>query len=272
MPLQRLCALGYGWLTDTIAGPNGSTPEFQAYSGMILSECLSKAVARRKPHIPEAARADAIRWVLAAERPACIDKNRCRHCFVVTGVPVEIWSVGARHGLKPGRHCFVVTGVPVEIWSVGARHGLKPGRHCFVVEGVPVEDGVEDGTTCGDAVRFIDPEDRLDDWRAFAQVTVTENRNRRRADGVVFLNSLPMAVIGVRKPGSETAMLAAAFSQLRTYKAEIPALFCTNAVLVITDGILARVARLRPISNASCPGGPPTALSWRPRARPSSRF
>ncbi len=247
MPLQRLCALGYGWLTDTIAGPNGSTPEFQAYSGMILSECVSEAVARRKPHIPEAARADAIRWVLAAERPACIDKNRCRHCFVVTGVPVEIWSVGARHG-------------------------LKPGRHCFVVEGVPVEDGVEDGTTCGDAVRFIDPEDRLDDWRAFAQVTVTENRNRRRADGVVFLNSLPMAVIGVRKPGSETAMLAAAFSQLRTYKAEIPARFRTNAVLVITDGILARVARLRPISNASCPGGPPTALSWRPRARPSSRF
>ena len=116
--------------------------------------------------------------------------------------------------------------------------------HRFLVEGVPVEYRAEDGTIRGDAVRLVDPEDRLNDWLAIAQFTVTENGHNRRPDVVVFLNGLPVGVIEVKKPGAETATLGAAFNQLQTYKAQIPSLFRANAVLVTTDGIQARIGSL----------------------------
>jgi type I restriction enzyme R subunit len=116
--------------------------------------------------------------------------------------------------------------------------------HRALVEGVPVEFRAEDGTIRGDAVRLLDPEDRLNDWLAIAQFTVTENGHKRRPDVVVFLNGLPVGVIEVKKPGAEAASLTSAFNQLQTYKAQVPSLFRTNAVLVTTDGIQARIGSL----------------------------
>jgi type I restriction enzyme R subunit len=116
--------------------------------------------------------------------------------------------------------------------------------HRAMVAGVPVEYRAEDGTIRGDAVRLIDPEDQLNDWLAIAQFTVIENGHNRRPDVVVFLNGLPVGVIEVKKPGAENATLGAAFNQLQTYKAQIGSLFRTNAVLVTTDGIQARIGSL----------------------------
>ncbi|WP_203232282.1 type I restriction endonuclease subunit R [Gemmobacter caeruleus] len=48
----------------------------------------------------------------------------------------------------------------------------------------------------------------------------------------------------MKKPGAEAATLGAAFNQLQTYKAQIPSLFRANAVLVTTDGVLARIGSL----------------------------
>lgn len=42
----------------------------------------------------------------------------------------------------------------------------------------------------------------------------------------------------------EAASLTSAFNQLQTYKAQVPSLFRTNAVLVTTDGIQARIGSL----------------------------
>ncbi|MFB2533065.1 type I restriction endonuclease subunit R [Paracoccus sp. p3-h83] len=192
--LDHLERLGYTCLNDTVSGPDGSAPERDAYSDTILPRRLREAVARLNPHIPEDAREDAIRRVVAADRPSLIEENR--------------------------------------------------RLHRALVEGVPVEFRAEDGTIRGDAVRLLDPEDRLNDWLAIAQFTVTENGNKRRPDVVVFLNGLPVGVIEVKKPGAEAASLTAAFNQLQTYKAQIPSLFRTNAVLVTTDGIMARVGSL----------------------------
>jgi type I restriction enzyme R subunit len=61
---------------------------------------------------------------------------------------------------------------------------------------------------------------------------------------VVFVNGLPLAVIELKAPGSETATLYGAFNQLQTYKQQIPQLFHTNALLVASDGIAARVGSL----------------------------
>lgn len=97
----------------------------------------------------------------------------------------------------------------------------------------------EDGTIRGDAVRLVNPEDRLNDWLAIAQFTVIDNGNNRRPDVVVFLNGLPVGVIEVKKPGAETATLGAAVNRLQTCKSQIPLLFRAHAVLVTTDGLQA---------------------------------
>ncbi len=117
--------------------------------------------------------------------------------------------------------------------------------HRALVEGVPVEYRAADGTIRGDRVNLIDFDDPArNDWRAISQFTVIENGNNRRPDVVVFLNGLPVGVIEVKKPGAENATLTGACNQLQTYKAQIPSLFRTNAVLVISDGIQARIGSL----------------------------
>ncbi|WP_295405707.1 type I restriction endonuclease [uncultured Thiocystis sp.] len=117
--------------------------------------------------------------------------------------------------------------------------------HRLMVEGVPVEFYAEDGTLRGDTVRLIDFSDPdANDWLAVAQLTVVENGTNRRPDVVLFLNGLPVAVFELKNPGSEQASLHGAFNQLQTYKVQIPTLFRTNAALVITDGVQARIGSL----------------------------
>ena len=115
--------------------------------------------------------------------------------------------------------------------------------HRAMVEGLAVEYRAEDGSIRGDRLQLIGAGDG-NDWLAIAQFTVIEGGHRRRPDVVLFLNGLPVAVIEVKKPGAEAATLTAAFNQLQTYKREIPSLFRSNAVLITTDGIAARVGSL----------------------------
>ena len=117
--------------------------------------------------------------------------------------------------------------------------------HHALVEGVDVEFYAEDGTIRGDQVRLLDC-DKIDanDWLAVDQMTVIENGHHRRPDVVIFVNGLPLAVIEVKKPGAENATLTSAYNQLQTYKAQIPSLFRANAVLVTSDGLLARIGSL----------------------------
>ena len=55
---------------------------------------------------------------------------------------------------------------------------------------------------------------------------------------------MPLGVIELKAPGGENATLAGAHNQLQTYKAQIPSLFRTNAVLVTSDGLTARIGSL----------------------------
>jgi type I restriction enzyme R subunit len=119
--------------------------------------------------------------------------------------------------------------------------------HKLMVEGVDVEFYGEDGTIRGDKVRLIDldPENMAsNDWMATGQFTVIEGTINRRPDIVVFVNGLPLGVIELKAPGGESATLSGAHNQLQTYKAQIPSLFRTNAVLIISDGITARIGSL----------------------------
>ncbi len=76
------------------------------------------------------------------------------------------------------------------------------------------------------------------------QFIVVSGHVNRRPDVVVFVNGLPLAVIELKAPGGENATLVGAFNQLQTYKQQIPALFRSNALLVTSDGLSARVGSL----------------------------
>jgi len=82
------------------------------------------------------------------------------------------------------------------------------------------------------------------DWLAVNQFTVVENKRERRPDIVLFVNGLPLVVMELKNPGAEQATLRQAFNQLQTYKQEIPSLFAYNEMLIISDGMQARVGTL----------------------------
>ncbi len=117
--------------------------------------------------------------------------------------------------------------------------------HRMLIDGVTVEHKREDGSIAGAQVwlvDFADPEQN--DWLAVSQFTVVENRHERRADVVLFVNGLPLAVIELKSATAEVATIWSAFNQLQTYKLQIPSLFAYNAALVISDGLEARIGAL----------------------------
>ncbi|MGQ9837687.1 MAG: type I restriction endonuclease subunit R [Cyanobacteriota bacterium] len=117
--------------------------------------------------------------------------------------------------------------------------------HRLLVDGVTVEYRTAEGASRYAQVRVIDFDDlRANDWLAVNQFTVAENKHVRRPDVVLFVNGLPLAVLELKNAAAETATIGSAFQQLQTYQAEIPALFATNALLVISDGVEARVGTL----------------------------
>jgi type I restriction enzyme R subunit len=73
---------------------------------------------------------------------------------------------------------------------------------------------------------------------------IIENGHNRRADIIVFVNGLPLAVVELKNPVDESATLENAYNQLQTYKDQIPSLFRYNEILVISDGVNTRVGSL----------------------------
>ncbi|MBI2800693.1 MAG: type I restriction endonuclease subunit R [Gammaproteobacteria bacterium] len=115
----------------------------------------------------------------------------------------------------------------------------------LLVDGITVEYRRPDGSIAGGQAWVIDfdtPDNN--DWLAVNQFTVAEGQHTRRPDVVVFVNGLPLAVIELKNPADENATVWSAHRQLETYQAQIPALFITNAVLVASDGVQARIGAL----------------------------
>ena len=117
--------------------------------------------------------------------------------------------------------------------------------HRMLVNGVEVEYREAEGRVRGDQVRVIDFDDPTNnDWLAVNQLTVTENRNTRRADIVLFVNGLPLGIIELKNPTDEDATIWTAYQQLQTYKADLPSLFSMNEALMVSDGTEARIGTL----------------------------
>ena len=117
--------------------------------------------------------------------------------------------------------------------------------HRMLVAGVTVEYVNAEGRVRGSQVRVLDFDDPDgNDWLAVNQFTVVENKHERRPDIVLLVNGVPLGVIELKNPTDENATTRSAFGQLQTYKAEIPSLFAFNAVLIVSDGLDARIGTL----------------------------
>ncbi len=117
--------------------------------------------------------------------------------------------------------------------------------HRMIVEGVTIEYRHDDGSIRGAQVRVIDFETPArNDFVAINQFSVTEHKRTRRPDIVLFVNGLPLAVLELKNAADENADIWTAYNQLQTYQIEIPSLFTTNELLIISDGSQARVGTL----------------------------
>ena len=117
--------------------------------------------------------------------------------------------------------------------------------HGMLVEGVNVEYRDGDGRIRGAQVRVIDFEDvGANDFLAVNQFAVVEDKNSRRPDVVLFVNGLPLGIVELKNPTDEDATIWTAWQQLQTYKSELQTLFSMNELLVVSDGLNARVGTL----------------------------
>jgi type I restriction enzyme R subunit len=123
--------------------------------------------------------------------------------------------------------------------------GNNRAFHQMVRDGVPVECRRQDGSIAGDHVRLIDFDNPdANDWLAVNQFTVIEGQNNRRPDIVIFVNGLPLGIIELKIPEGTDKWFAAAYNQIQTYKQEIPSLTHYNEVIVVSDGLEARIGSL----------------------------
>ena len=144
--------------------------------------------------------------------------------------------------------------VPLGARDDALRHVLNPNvpglvnanrqLHRWLVDGVPVE-FQKDGETRGDRVRLLDFADvAANDWLAVNQFSIQGPKQTRRPDVLLFVNGLPLVLFELKNPGDEDADIWAAWNQLQTYQQDIPDLFHTNVLQVISDGIQARMGSL----------------------------
>jgi len=114
--------------------------------------------------------------------------------------------------------------------------------HRLLVDGVAVE-YQRGGETIHDRAQLVDWADGENEWLAVNQFTVVGS-SKRRPDVLIFLNGLPLVVIELKGPEAKNADVVSAFHQIQTYLAEIPALFRSNLISVLSDGFAARYGTL----------------------------
>jgi type I restriction enzyme R subunit len=116
--------------------------------------------------------------------------------------------------------------------------------HKLLVGGVPVQ-YQKDNETRGDFVRLMDWANAAgNDWLAVNQFSIKGPKHTRRPDIILFVNGLPLVLLELKNPADENADVWKAYEQIQTYKEQIPDVFQTNEMLVISDGTEALLGSL----------------------------
>ncbi|SDB60799.1 type I restriction enzyme, R subunit [Desulfonatronum thiosulfatophilum] len=121
--------------------------------------------------------------------------------------------------------------------------------HRMLTEGIKVT-YQHRGNERGDLVWLVDfarPENN--EFVIANQFTVighhtNQGHQSKRPDVVLFVNGLPLVVMELKNAADENATIKSAYQQLQTYKEVIPSLFTYNGLLVISDGLEAKVGSL----------------------------
>ena len=211
--LEWFGELGYGIGHGPHMAPGEAGAERESFGDVILVGRLREAIRRLNPKIPDEAQEEAFRKVLRVGTPSLTQTNRAFHAMLRDGIPVDYVEQEPSPQPSPnGRGRSLAEGEGIRRWA---------------------------------NVRLVDFEDvEANDWLAVNQFTVVEGQHNRRPDVVVFVNGLPLGVIELKNAADEDATIWSAYQQLQTYKQEIGSLFHYNEVLVLSDGLNARIGSL----------------------------
>lgn len=153
----------------------------------------------------------------------------------------------AVYRLNPGLASDAVAAVIRKVRDVESQDPLEQNRRMmhFMRDGIDTEINDKRLGVLTRKARLFDFEiPESNDYLAVNQFTVIDGREHRRLDIVCFVNGLPLAVFELKDALSPEATLRRAFNQLQTYRNAIPSIFRTNGVLVVSDGVQARIGSL----------------------------
>ncbi|MGO2747930.1 MULTISPECIES: type I restriction endonuclease subunit R [Microbacterium] len=146
--------------------------------------------------------------------------------------------------INPDASAEMVDSAVKEVTSPSAQSLIDENlcNHRILADGVGAEYRDAGGAVRTRLMRVIDFEQPdNNDWLAANQFTIVENKNRW-PDLLVFVNGLPLALFELKNPIVENATLQSAWNQIQTYRSDIPSVFRTNVVTVISDGIAAAMS------------------------------
>lgn len=95
--LELLADLGYDYQHGSAIAPEGTQPERQSFSDVLLKDRLGRAIDRLNPHIPADIRAAAQRDLQIAS-PDLISSNETFHRYLTEGITVEYTKNGETKG------------------------------------------------------------------------------------------------------------------------------------------------------------------------------
>lgn len=113
-----------------------------------------------------------------------------------------------------------------------------------------LQNGVEisyrvDGEERGDIAYLADFQDAdKNDFTIVDQWTYSERQIKRRADLLIFLNGLPIAIFELKSPVRETTSVSDAYLQLRNYMQDVPGLFVYNQICVASDLVVSKAGTI----------------------------
>lgn len=114
----------------------------------------------------------------------------------------------------------------------------------YLKQGVPVR-YQKDGREFSDYARLIDFQNVSNNrFDVINQFTIKGKRREHRPDVMCFVNGLPVVMIELKNPADDSADISKAYQQLQTYKENISEAFIYNQLLVISDGVMARLGSL----------------------------
>lgn len=121
--------------------------------------------------------------------------------------------------------------------------------HAYLTQGIPLE-VLLDGEMRGILLQVLDFENPQNNHFLCANQLHFESKMPKRPDVVLFINGLPLVVCELKNPLNPNATLQNAYHQIQTYKAQIPMLFISNALCMVSDGLNSKVGSLMRTSHA----------------------